>query len=223
MLKLKVGLDDTSKIVGPLDCVIDPNGELDDVLSSVGNIVILLEIKVGRDVFKLVGKLDYDDDTEELSDVVSIVGKSDTFPKLKVGFGVNFILVGTDVLNNVGGGVKVISVELIVGSTVIIKFDVGLDISKLVGALDLEDDILELENVGTSVKLFKLEVGLGDSLELIVGTNVLNNNDGIEVNPVEPIVGNIVVLSKIEVGLDVSKLVGEVDCVGGCVEILDVY
>ena len=51
-----------------------------------------------------------------------------------------------------------------------------------------------LSNVGKPVALFKFKVGLGDNFES-VGTDVFGFvGDGVKVNSVELIVGNIVIL-----------------------------
>ena len=68
--------------------------------------------------------------------------------------------------------------------------------------------------MGNSVTFCKAEVGLSNDFELLVGTNVLISVvDGVKVNTVDSIVGNVVVFSEIKVGIVVSKVVGALDSV----------
>ena len=189
MLENKVGLD-VSIVVGALDC---DNGidELDDVLSIVGNSVMLFKFKVGRgDSSKLVGN----DVLKNASDKVK-VGLADFKSVGRVvcvgESGDDSKPVGTDVFNNVCDGMLEVNVEL--------------GASKLVGELDCDDDIEELDDVlsivGSSVILFQFKIGLDDNFKP-VGTDVFNE------------VGDIVIFLEIVVGLDVTSLIGATDCVG---------
>lgn len=91
---------------------------------------------------KVLGALDCDDDpVDDVEEVLSIFGNSVIFSKCWVGFGDNCKLIGDDEFDNVGDGVKVNSVEVIVGNIVILlETIVGLGVSNLVGALDCVED-----------------------------------------------------------------------------------
>lgn len=106
--------------------------------------------------------------------------------------------------SNVADGTNVSFVALLVGNIVVLKGNVGFDVSKLVGELDCDKDIEELDvlsTVGSFVIFFEFIVGIGDNFKT-VGTDVFDNT-GVRV-------GYIVLL--VIVVLEVTKLVGELDC-----------
>ena len=88
------------------------------------------------------------------------------------------------------------------GEIVEFSANVSLEVTKLVGELDREEDSVELQDVtlivGKSVMLQSIYVGLGDIS--IVGAVVFC-----------AMVGDIVALL-VKVELEVAKLVGELDC-----------
>ena len=177
-MRPKVGLGDNSILVGT------------DVFDKRVGDMVVLSVKVGLEVTSLVGELDCDNDSVVLYDELSIVGRLVTLLKLSVGLGDNSILVGADVFCTM------------VGDIVVLKVNVGLEVTKLVGVLDCDDNTDELKDVpsvGSSVVLLKLKVGLGDD-SIPVGTDVFVN-----------MVGDIVVLSA-KVKLEVTRFVGELDC-----------
>ena len=151
----------------------DDGVKVNSVVLLVGDNV-MFEVNVGLDVSKLVGALDCESDIEKSLYVVSNVGNSVVLLKFKVGRIDNSKLVGLNVFDNVGGDVKANAVIFIVGEIVILKANVGLDVSKLAGKLVI---------VGNSVMFLLAKVGLGES-SILVGADVFS--------PVEIIVGTSV-------------------------------